>query len=238
MLTSWISCSAALMSIIFERYITPKYGKTFVLMIGSICFACVILPFVLFPIPNDDNYSSHNNSTTITSVVEHQTVRIDDEVSSLSSSSSVWAWYMLFFIYTMHGTGCSTFESTWKAIFVDYFFYEKEGAFANIILQNGFAGSIGYLCSALLPCRRSTHHQDADNNSPYCVLYSDGTQHDIGTFESMILRCSIVSIYGCWKASRLYTKEQQQLLSVRNHHSRSDQPEEDNKNLPYWPLFS
>ena len=39
----------------------------------------------------------------------------------------------------------ATFEGTLKATFADYFSYEKEGAFANIILQNGLSGAIGYV---------------------------------------------------------------------------------------------
>jgi MFS family permease len=54
---------------------------------------------------------------------------------------------MLMFIYTCHGMGRSTFEGTLKATFADYFPYEKEGAFANIILQNGLSGAIGYVCT-------------------------------------------------------------------------------------------
>ena len=39
----------------------------------------------------------------------------------------------------------ATFEGTLKATFADYFSYEKEGAFANIILQNGLSGAVGYV---------------------------------------------------------------------------------------------
>jgi MFS family permease len=56
-----------------------------------------------------------------------------------------YGWPMLVAIYSLHGTGRATFEGTLKATFADYFPQEKEGAFANIILQNGLAGAIGYI---------------------------------------------------------------------------------------------
>ena len=56
-----------------------------------------------------------------------------------------YGWVSLLTVYTLHGIGRATFEGTMKAVFVDFFPTEKEGAFANIILQNGLAGSIGYI---------------------------------------------------------------------------------------------
>jgi hypothetical protein len=49
--------------------------------------------------------------------------------------------------FSLFSMGRSTFEGTLKATFADYFSYEKEGAFANIILQNGLSGAIGYVCT-------------------------------------------------------------------------------------------
>lgn len=60
-------------------------------------------------------------------------------------NASTYGWPMLIIIYSLHGTGRATFEGTLKATFADYFPHEKEGAFANIILQNGLAGAIGYI---------------------------------------------------------------------------------------------
>lgn len=57
-----------------------------------------------------------------------------------------YGWTVLVMVYTLHGLGRATFEGTLKATFADYFAYEKEGAFANIILQSGLAGAIGYIC--------------------------------------------------------------------------------------------
>jgi MFS family permease len=60
-------------------------------------------------------------------------------------------WEALLFVYTMQGIGRATFEGTLKATFADFFSYEKEGAFANIILQNGLAGAVGYICKIRTP---------------------------------------------------------------------------------------
>lgn len=64
----------------------------------------------------------------------------------IQPDASAYGWGLLMMVYTMHGMGRATFESTLKATFADYFSYEKEGAFANIILQNGLSGAIGYVC--------------------------------------------------------------------------------------------
>jgi hypothetical protein len=60
--------------------------------------------------------------------------------------ASQYGWGLLIMVYSLHGVGRATFEGTLKATFADYFAYEKEGAFANIILQNGLSGAIGYFC--------------------------------------------------------------------------------------------
>jgi MFS family permease len=56
-----------------------------------------------------------------------------------------WGWAALIMVYSIHGAGRATFEGTLKATFADYFSYEKEGAFANIILQNGLSGAVGHV---------------------------------------------------------------------------------------------
>jgi hypothetical protein len=58
-----------------------------------------------------------------------------------------YGWWSLLGVYALHGTGRATFEGTLRSTFADYFSYEKEGAFANIILQNGIASGIGYICT-------------------------------------------------------------------------------------------
>jgi hypothetical protein len=83
------------------------YGKGTVLIICSISFAFIAIPFVMYP-------SVHS-----------------------------WGPFFLVFVYTKQGTGRVTFEGALKAAFADFFHYEKEGAFADIIFQNGSASAIG-----------------------------------------------------------------------------------------------
>jgi hypothetical protein len=64
----------------------------------------------------------------------------------IQPDASQYGWGLLILVYTFHGVGRATFEGTLKATFADYFAYETEGAFANIILQNGLSGAIGYFC--------------------------------------------------------------------------------------------
>jgi hypothetical protein len=61
--------------------------------------------------------------------------------------ASHYGWASLLVVYSLHGTGRATFEGALRSTFADYFSYEKEGAFANIILQNGIASGIGYICA-------------------------------------------------------------------------------------------
>ena len=53
-----------------------------------------------------------------------------------------WGWYLLVLIYSFHGIGRAKFEGTLCANFANFFLQEKEGAFANIIFQNGFASVV------------------------------------------------------------------------------------------------
>lgn len=112
---------------------------------------------------------------------------------------AMWGWIGLIVVYSLQGLGRATFESTLKALFADYFSYEKEGAFANIILQNGFFSAIGYALSFGLVC---------EEESRYCVRYSDGTLHNVGIFELLVVISAIFSIAGYWRASTLYKREQ------------------------------
>ncbi|EEC47504.1 predicted protein [Phaeodactylum tricornutum CCAP 1055/1] len=108
------------------------------------------------------------------------------------------AWLIL--IYTLHGTGRATFEGTLKATFADYFSYEKEGAFANIILQNGLSSAIGYVLTFNLLCSEP---------SRYCAEFRDGTLHDVFSFELLVVATSLLAIAGFWRASMLYNQEGQ-----------------------------
>jgi MFS family permease len=58
-----------------------------------------------------------------------------------------WGWKLLLLVYALQGIGRATFEGTLKATFADFFPHEKEGAFANIIVQTGPSSSIGYFCT-------------------------------------------------------------------------------------------
>jgi len=109
-----------------------------------------------------------------------------------------WSWVGLVFIYFAQGTGRATFEGTLKATFADYFAYEKEGAFANIILQNGFSGAIGYILTFSLKCA---------SPSRYCVEYKDGTFHDVLTFELLIVVTAVLAIFGLWRASVIHASQ-------------------------------
>lgn len=109
-----------------------------------------------------------------------------------------WTWPLLLFVYAAQGIGRATFESTMKAVFADFFPYEKEGAFANIILQNGFFGSIGYILTFQLTC---------SDLGPYCIEYGNGTLHNVLTFEILVCTAAICAVFGYWRASKIYWDE-------------------------------
>jgi MFS family permease len=102
-------------------------------------------------------------------------------------------------VYSFQGIGRATFEGTLKAIFADYFPYEKEGAFANIILQNGLSSSLGYLLSFSLTCSNNF-------NSRYCVQYRDGSFHNLFMFGIIVVMASILAVIGYWRASVLFSR--------------------------------
>jgi MFS family permease len=110
-----------------------------------------------------------------------------------------WSVIALIFVYTFHGCGRATFEGTLKATFADYFAYEKEGAFANIILQNGFSGAIGYILTFTLLC---------SEESRYCVRYSNGSLHDVFSFEMLVILSAVAAIVGYMRASHLRQVEE------------------------------
>jgi MFS family permease len=114
--------------------------------------------------------------------------------------ASNYGWPSLIMVYSLQGTGRATFEGTLKATFADYFSHEKEGAFANIILQNGFAGAIGYILTFALRCSAP---------SRYCIEYSDGTLHDVLTFELIALASAVLAVFGYLRASDLYEEHTQ-----------------------------
>lgn len=116
----------------------------------------------------------------------------------IEPNAEKYGWGLLFLVYTFHGLGRATFEGTLKATFADYFPYEKEGAFANIILQNGLSGAIGYVLTFSLLCEKK---------SRYCMQYSNGTLHDVLTFELIVVIAGGFAILGYLRASALFKAE-------------------------------
>lgn len=116
-------------------------------------------------------------------------------------------WGVLVLVYTLQGIGRATFESTLKATFADYFSYEKEGAFANIILQNGLSSAFGYMLTFRLVCVKPSN---------YCIKYHDGSLHDVLSFELLVCGASILAILGYWRASSLYNVEQRHIAVVED----------------------
>lgn len=116
-------------------------------------------------------------------------------------------WGVLIMVYTLQGTGRATFESTLKATFADYFSYEKEGAFANVILQNGLSSAVGYVLSFRLLCSKQ---------STYCIQYRDGSLHDVLSFEMLVCVTAILAIFGYWRSSSLNKAEQDRVELVEN----------------------
>jgi MFS family permease len=117
--------------------------------------------------------------------------------------SHQWTWMALAAIYTLHGIGRSTFEGTLKATFADYFGYEKEGAFANIILQNGLFSALGFTLTFTLQCSQRLQ----ERWGPYCVTSKDGTVHDVLSFEVLIVVVALLAIFGYRRASTLRKDE-------------------------------
>lgn len=109
--------------------------------------------------------------------------------------ASRYGWVAIVGVYCLHGIGRATFEGAWRSTFADYFSSEKEGAFANIILQNGVASGIGYILTFALIC---------DEPSKYCIEYSNGTLHDVWTFEFVTLMSMVLAIGGYLRASYLH----------------------------------
>lgn len=106
-----------------------------------------------------------------------------------------WTWSLLILVYSLQGVGRATFEGTLKAVFADYFPHEKEGAFANIILQYGLASASAYVLSNRLHCA---------SVSEYCIEYQDGSLHDLYIFASLVVGVSSIAIAGYWRASYLF----------------------------------
>eukprot|EP00957_Ditylum_brightwellii_P080940 6157301-Ditylum_brightwellii.AAC.1 len=98
----------------------------------------------------------------------------------------------------MMGVGRATFESTLRAVFADFFSHEKEGAFANIIVQSGVSSVVGFWLSVNLPC----HH-----SGMYCIKFRDGGLHNTLAFEVITMVTSLFAIFGFRRAAALYRQE-------------------------------
>jgi len=137
-----------------------------------------------------------------------------------------YGWAALIVIYSFQGTGRATFEGTLRATFADYFSYEKEGAFANISLQNGIASGIGYILTFALLC---------ETPSRYCIKYSNGTLHDVLTFELIAIISAGLAIIGYLRASFLQKQQKQQrdhqMVQRQNELQRQREESDDNTML-------
>jgi len=138
--------------------------KGIILTIGALCFLGVVLPFLWV------------------------------ETFSRSWENHPQGWLWLLFVYTCHGVGRATFESTLKATFADFFPQEREGAFANIILQNGLASAVGFVMSTW---------QCHDRTSKHCVSFHDGSYHNVSILEWTTLFAGTSAIVGYWRAARI-----------------------------------
>ena len=109
-----------------------------------------------------------------------------------------WGLSSLIFIYTLQGIGRATFEGSLKAQFAILFSKEREGAFANIIFQDGLASTIGFALAASLPCQKE---------GPYCIKYRDGTLHNILLYEELIIVTATIAIFCYFRALHLHRRE-------------------------------
>lgn len=124
---------------------------------------------------------------------------------------STWGWRKLIMIYTFQGIGRSTFEGALRAVFADYFAAEKEGAFANIILHNGFFTALGFFLSFYVPCSRK---------SSFCFEFKEGGLHNILVLEVAVLVSAIAAVLGYWRAAYIFKMEH----ILRNESTQSLNP--------------
>lgn len=103
-----------------------------------------------------------------------------------------WGLAVLIAVYCFQGVGRSSFEGALKGTFADFFPSEKEGAFANIILQNGTFTSIGYLLAYNVPC--------SSNNGSFCVEFRGGGLHNMLVLELSVICSAFFAILGYWRA--------------------------------------
>eukprot|EP00523_Entomoneis_sp_CCMP467_P022957 CAMPEP_0168827518 /NCGR_PEP_ID=MMETSP0727-20121128/40_1 /TAXON_ID=265536 /ORGANISM="Amphiprora sp., Strain CCMP467" /LENGTH=503 /DNA_ID=CAMNT_0008880687 /DNA_START=30 /DNA_END=1538 /DNA_ORIENTATION=+ len=168
-LTAGQAVLAASLTMVFG-HIGEKFGKGTVLILGSISFAFVAVPFVVFP------------------------------------TTASWSPIFLFFVYAMQASGRATFEGPLKSVFADFFPEEKEGAFANIILQNGSATALGFALSSGYTCDHEA--------SRYCIRFHDGSLHNLVPFEWMVIGSAVVAILGYLVAASMHEESKRNFVSL------------------------
>jgi MFS family permease len=122
-----------------------------------------------------------------------------------------WGWNMLSAVYCFQGVGRATVEGPLRATFADFFPKEVEGAFANIILQNGIFTSFGFFLSFSITC---------SHRGPYCVEYKEGGLHNVLVLELAVVISAFVAILGYWKVSLLFRSEQSNRISENDEEAR------------------
>lgn len=110
-----------------------------------------------------------------------------------------WGVSTLIAVYCFHGVGRSSFEGALKGTFADFFPVEKEGAFANIILQNGAFMSLGYYLAYSIPC---TTDFGVD-----CVPFKDGSHHNMLLLELAVVVGALAGFLGYRRASFLRLRD-------------------------------
>lgn len=108
------------------------------------------------------------------------------------AGSSGWGLVVLF---VLQGLGRGVWESTNKAIFLDYFAHDKVGAGAQIIIQNGGATAVAFFLSAYSPARPTAHD---------CVTRGECPAYDLEAWAIMVF--SVVAVVGFLVASTLFAR--------------------------------
>lgn len=107
----------------------------------------------------------------------------------------------LLLIYILLGVGRATYEGSLRAVSVDFFPNEKEGAFGNIILFDGSSATLGYILSVTGALR-------CEKVSKYCMEYIDGSIHNVLFMQSVIIVTAMIAIPSFWRAVWLDGKGQ------------------------------
>jgi len=116
----------------------------------------------------------------------------------VNTDTMSWGWTSLLIVYSLMGIGRATFEGTLRATFADFFAHDKEGAFANIILQSGLSSALGFLGFPHLTCKEE---------SDRCVLFKDDTLHNVWLMEIVVLIVGGLAVIGYLRAACLFTIE-------------------------------